>query len=512
MTDLHTLEHWAATTPQAVAITADDGDLTYLEWNEAADRLADHLHRQGVRAGDRVAVRCRIRQDWFIANRAIGKLAGEHLALNWRLTPRECRQILGQAGAVALVCDDVEPQALLQELEVLGLRSVLTLAPGVRDDWEQILAGAPAPAREGPSQVPQLVYTSGTTGLPKGVSWLDRLPADPSLRDRYFHAIATTPPRSERPRTLLTMPLHHSAGYYETVFTHQRGGLLCLLDPFDPERALRLIQDHAITHWLAVPTMFLRIRALPESTFESYDLSSIQTLQTGAAPVPQSLKAWIAESFGHDVLWELYGTTEVASISAIAPAEHSERPGSSGRPLPGVDIRIVDAAWQEVSVGETGEIAVRTPATIDRYFGQRPFDVGVLSPEGFLRTGDAGHVDADGFLYITDRYKDMIVAGGSNIYPAEIEAALLEHPAVIDCAVIGVPDRDLGEQPIAFLELRPDSAVTPEEVLAFLVPRLAKYKHPRQVHLGVALPRNPVGKVLKQQLREPYWRDQPRAI
>ncbi len=512
MTEAQTLEHWAATTPHAVAVAGDDGELTYAQWNDDADRLAEHLHRQGVNAGDRVAVRCRIRREWFIANRAIGKLGAEHLALNWRLTPRECRQILAQAGAVALVCDDLRPEALLQELEPLGLRCVLTLDVGVRAEWDAVLAGGPAPAREGPSQVPQLVYTSGTTGLPKGVSWLDRLPADPELRDTYFTAIATTPPRAERPRTLLTMPLHHSAGYYETVFTHERGGLLCLLDPFDAERALRLIQDHRITHWLAVPTMFLRIRALPQETFDSYDVSSLRTLQTGAAPVPQSVKAWIAESFGDDVLWELYGTTEVASISAIAPAEHSQRPGSSGRPLPGVELRIVDPAWHDVPVGQTGEIAVKTPATIGRYFGQGDFNSQTMSPEGFLRTGDAGHVDEDGFLYITDRYKDMIVAGGSNIYPAEVEAALLEHPAVVDCAVVGVPDSDLGEQPVAFVELRPGSSPTQDEVLQFLLTRLAKYKHPRQIHLGVALPRNPVGKVLKQQLREPYWRGRERAV
>jgi long-chain acyl-CoA synthetase len=512
MTDLQTLEHWAATTPDVVAIVSDDKELTYQQWNESADRLADHLHHQGVRTGDRVAVRSRIRPDWFIANRAIGKIGAEHLALNWRLTPRECRQILAHAGAVALVVDDLQPAELLQELEALNLRSVLTLAPGLRSDWDAILTGPAVPAREGPSQVPQLVYTSGTTGLPKGVSWLDRRPSDPVQRDIYFDAIANTPPRTERPRTLLTMPLHHSAGYYETVFTHQRRGLVCLLDPFDPERALQLIQDRAITHWLAVPTMFLRIRSLPKHTFDSYNLSSLRTLQTGAAPVPQSLKTWIAESFGNEVLWELYGTTEVATISSMGPRDHAQRPGSSGRPLPGVELRVVDGAWRDVPLGQTGEIAVKTPATIGRYFGQKPFGNEAISADGFLRTGDAGHLDQDGFVYITDRYKDMIVAGGSNIYPAEIEAALLEYPAILDCAVVGIPHDDLGEQPVAFVELRPGCEATQDEVLAFLLTRLAKYKHPRQVHLGGALPRNTVGKVLKQELREPYWRGRERAV
>jgi len=283
-----------------------------------------------------------------------------------------------------------------------------------------------------------------------------------------------------------------------------------LLDPYDPEEALRLIDRHKVQLWVGVPTMLLRIQALPDDVVERYDLSSIQALTVGAAPVPQSLKQWIVEHFG-PVLWEGYGTSESGMVSYMPPDHQLTKPGSSGIPYDGVEIAIVDDEWNRLPVGETGEIAVNTPVVLRGYLGREPLGDDVVR-DGFYRTGDVGHVDADGFLFITDRIKDMIVAGGVNIYPAEIEKALVAHPAVEDAAVIGIPQEDFGEQALAFIVTRAGHTVTGQELLDFLDGRLASYKKPRRFEFIDRLPVSPIGKVLKTELRAPYWKGHERNV
>ena len=224
----------------------------------------------------------------------------------------------------------------------------------------------------------------------------------------------------------MTMPVHHGAGAAVATGACATGGTAVLLDPYDPEEALELIDRHKVQLWVGVPTMLLRIQALPEDVVERYDLSSIQALTVGAAPVPQSLKQWIVEHFG-PVLWEGYGTSESGMVSYMPPDHQLTKPGSSGVPYDGVEIAIVDDEWNRLPVGETGEIAVNTPVVLRGYLGREPLGDDVVR-DGFYRTGDVGHVDEDGFLFITDRIKDMIVAGGVNIYPAEIEKALVGSP------------------------------------------------------------------------------------
>jgi long-chain acyl-CoA synthetase len=261
---------------------------------------------------------------------------------------------------------------------------------------------------------------------------------------------------------------------------------------------------------VGVPTMLLRIQALPDDVVERYDLSSIQALTVGAAPVPQSLKQWIVEHFG-PVLWEGYGTSESGMVSYMPPDHQLTKPGSSGVPYDGVEIAIVDDEWNRLPVGETGEIAVNTPVVLRGYLGREPLGDDVVR-DGFYRTGDVGHVDEDGFLFITDRIKDMIVAGGVNIYPAEIEKALVAHPAVEDAAVIGIPEEDFGEQALAFIVTRAGHAVTGPELLDFLDGRLASYKKPRRFEFIERLPVSPIGKVLKTELRAPYWKGHERNV
>ncbi len=239
----------------------------------------------------------------------------------------------------------------------------------------------------------------------------------------------------------MSLPVHHGAGAAAATGACASGGTAVLLDPYDPEEALRLIDRHKVQMWIGVPTMLLRIQALPEDVVDRYDVSSIEALTVGAAPVPQSLKQWIVDRMG-PVLWEGYGTSESGMISYMPPEHQLTKPGSSGIPYDGVEIAIVDEDWNRLPVGETGEIAANTPVVLRGYLGRDPLGDDVLR-DGFYRTGDVGHVDEDGFLFITDRIKDMIVAGGVNIYPAEIEKAFVAHPDVEDAAVIGIPEAGL---------------------------------------------------------------------
>jgi long-chain acyl-CoA synthetase len=237
----------------------------------------------------------------------------------------------------------------------------------------------------------------------------------------------------------------------------------------------------------------------------------LTALNTGAAPVPHSLKEWIVERLGEDILWESYGASEAGMITYAAPEHQLAKPGTSGIPYDGVEVAIVDSDWNRLPPGATGEIAVNTPVVIDRYLGHDRLADDALK-DGFYRTGDIGHLDEDGFLYITDRVKDMIVAGGVNIYPAEIEKVLVEHPSVVDAAVIGIPQDDFGEQPLAFVVPSAHNGLTAADLAAFVGDRLASYKHPRAYKFVDSLPLNPMGKVLKTELRAPYWQGRERCV
>jgi long-chain acyl-CoA synthetase len=311
---------------------------------------------------------------------------------------------------------------------------------------------------------------------------------------------------------MLTMPLHHGAGPAVARACHAVGGTVYLLRKFDAEEALRIISEHRITHWTAVPTMLLRIAALPADTLRRYDVSSIKAINVGAAPVPYALKEWTISYFGDHRLHEGYGATEVGMVTAMPPDLHRRKPGSSGRLHKHVQVRIVDEHNRELVRGQIGEILVKTPVTIDRYLNRDPLGPDTYDAEGFFRVGDMGYVDEDGFLYITDRKKDMIIAGGVNIYPAEIEAVLVKHPAIRDAAVIGIPHPEFGEQVKAVCELVPGARVTEREVIEFTAAELAPYKRPRSVDFIGELPRNPTGKVMKTELRAPYWEKTGRKI
>jgi long-chain acyl-CoA synthetase len=510
------LEHWAHERPDAPAMIEGDRVVTWKAWNDAADRLAEGFAARGLVAGDVLVTRMQIRPEWPIASAAAGKLGLRLLGLNWRLTPAETRYVLTNSGAQAILCDDADPAALAPAFEGLPLKlagSIDVPADGFVT-YAELAAQAPAQPRFATRNPPLILYTSGTTGLPKGVVMGGHGADDAEARQRmveYQRSVAGSRAPSPDDVVMIVLPMHHGAGPGSVWGATGRGATMVFLRRFDPEEALRLIEKRRVTTWTGVPTMYKRMAGLPPKIVARYDVSSIRALGVGAAPVPYSLKEWIIATFG-EVLSEGYGTTETGMLTALSPEMQRRKPGSSGLPHTHVHISIRDDSGAQLPAGQEGEIWVQTPAVISQYLNAAPLGPDTLDADGYFRTGDVGRLDEDGYLFITDRAKDMIVSGGVNIYPAEIEAAILTHPAVQDVAVIGVPNEEFGEEVKAFCELKPGQSAEPDDIGEHCKTALASYKRPRTIEIVAELPRNTMGKLLKRELRDPYWKGRERNV
>jgi len=511
------LEYWAREQPDGPALIEGDRVVSWKGWNDEADRLAHGLSRLGLAAGDVLVTRMQIRPEWPITSAAAAKLGCRVLGLNWRLTASETRYVLSNSGAQAIICDDADPAALAPAFEGLELKFAVSIDAPAEEfaSYASVIAEAPSTPRFAEGNPPLILYTSGTTGLPKGVVMGGRGDRDdPRVRQEmleYQQSVAASRPQVRGDVQMITLPMHHGAGPGAVWSSQARGNTMVFLRRFDPEEALRLIEKHRVSVWTGVPTMYKRIAALPTDVLATYDVTSIRSLGVGAAPVPYSLKEWIIGHFG-PCLAEGYGATETGMLTALSAEMQTKKAGSSGLPHKHVYISIRNEIGDELAAGAEGEIWVKTPVVIAGYLNARPLGADTLDEKGFFRTGDIGRLDEEGYLFITDRAKDMIVSGGVNIYPAEIEAAIIRHPAVQDVAVIGIPDEEFGEQVKAFCELKPGRAAEPAEILADCAETLASYKRPKSLEIVAELPRNTMGKLLKRELRAPYWKGRERNV
>ena len=489
----------AAATPRLPAITFDGHTTSYGELLDRIDRLAAELAAGGVGRGDRVGYLGLNDPMFLITLFAAARIGAVFVPLNYRLTAAELGYILADAGVHTLLADARHAAVAGPVLSGSGVRRALALSavPG----WEplpDLLANRgrlAAPVHPRSAEVAVIMYTSGTTGRPKGA-----MLTHGNLFWNNVNALLSFDV-SQDDVSLVAAPLFHIGGLnVTTLVTLQKGGQIVLMPAFDPGLALKLIAEYRVTTMFGVPAMFLFMSQVPE--FAAADLSSVRFLICGGAPVPEALISRYGQRGIAFV--QGYGLTETAPLALVLRTDEvSVKVGAAGHAvLPLSDVRLVDVENNPVAPGERGEICVRGPQVMAGYWHNREATGAVIDVDGWFHTGDIGQADQDGYVYVVDRLKDMVITGGENVYPAEVEAVLYHHPAIADVAVLGTPHEQWGEAVTAVVALNPGAALTLEELSAFARDKLAGYKIPLRLEVVDALPRNPAGKVLKYQLLE----------
>jgi len=487
----------AAATPGLPAITFDGRTTSYGDLLGQVDTLAAELAAGGVGRGDRVAYLGLNDPMFLITLFAAARIGAVFVPLNYRLTAAELGYILTDAGVHTLLADAEHVAAADPVLTEAGVRRALALsaAPG----WEplpELVANRgrlAAPVHAGPDEVAVIMYTSGTTGRPKGA-----MLTHGNLFWNNVNALLAFD-ISHDDVSLVTAPLFHIGGLnVTTLLTLHKGGQIVLMPAFDPGQALKLIADYRVTTMFGVPAMFLFMSQVPE--FEAADLSSLRYLICGGAPVPETLITRYGQRGIAFV--QGYGLTETSPLALVLRTEEvSVKVGAAGHAvLPLSDVRLVDAQNNAVAPGERGEICVRGPQVMAGYWNNREATDAVIDAGGWFHTGDVGQADEDGYVYVVDRLKDMVITGGENVYPAEVETVLYSHPAIAEVAVLGTPHQQWGEAVTAVVALNPGATLTLDELREFASDKLAGYKIPSRLEFADALPRNPAGKVLKYQL------------
>jgi long-chain acyl-CoA synthetase len=477
---------------------AGDRVITYGELEERTNRLAHALVALGVELLDRVAVMLPNGAEFLEAGLGAAKAAAELVPINRHLKRDEVAWILADSGAKILVADATFIDVVAGALDAApGCRAVL-VGSGDERDYERLLAEAEPerPSRDGFAAPEYFFYTSGTTGRPRGVE------RDPPAvgRPPAVLPVAMMWGLTGDDVYLVASPLYHATCAY--AFTHLYLGATVVCPPrWDASEWLRLVEQHSVTVGFVTPAHLIRILEVPEDEREARDLSSLRLLLHAAAPCPVAVKHKALAAFPDSTeIWEFYGASE-GGATRISPQEWLEHPGSVGKPWPGTEVLIVGDDGAALPPGGTGVIYIRPPAQLSRFrYHHDEEKTDRAWRDDAFTVGDMGHVDDDGYLYITDRVSDMILRGGVNVYPAEIEQCLYTHPAVVDCAVLGVPDERSGEAILALVEAR--TAVTVEDLGNHCRAHLADFKCPQHFELVDELPRDPNGKVLKRQLRE----------
>ena len=486
---------WARRTPDGAATWFEGRTRIWAELDVSSSRLASGLvTKLGVKRGDHVAILDKNTDSYLELLFALDKAGAIATPVNWRLTGAEVAKVVNDAQAGLIVAGaDFRSQAESAGVQVVGFEELPTADTG-------------DPHADDDAQVMWQLYTSGTTGLPKGAMLSG---------NNVFAGVAAVfgtemPELREGGRALVAMPLYHIGGCGWAVAAMVRGSTAVIIREFLPQIVLDVFEKEKVETAFLVPAALLFLTSLPES--QGRDYSSLRNILYGASPISQAVLKKAIETFGCRFT-QTYGLTETTgSITFLRHEDHvGEKLLSCGRATFGADMRVVDSEGKEVPHGEIGEIVYRGVGTMQGYWN-RPGDTADMVRDGWFHTGDAGTVDAEGFFYIKDRIKDMIVSGGENIYPAELESALAGHPAVADVAVIGIPDEKWGESVKAVVVIRPGAELSADELIEWSRAVLAGYKRPRSVDFVATIPRNPSGKVLKRELREPYWQGVARNV
>lgn len=496
------------------------------ELNRRALKAASGLRSLGVGTGDRIGLLLRNDHEYFEAAMAAAAIGAAPVPINWHGSPEEVAYVVGDSSSRVLVAHaDLLTNirdALPVDVAVLGVPTPPSIAAkyGVTPDraalasdvieWAQWRDAFEPLDQVHAGELTTMIYTSGTTGHPKGVR---RIPGthDAAIAPDYIADVVRLFGLWPGVRTIIPGPMYHSAPYaYAMSAARTYDGFVVLQDRFDPEELLALIERHRITSIYMVPTMFVRLLRLAPEVRARYDLSSLRHVSHTAAPCPPDVKRELIEWLG-PIVSEFYGSTEVGLIVGCDSDEWLAHPGTVGKALASCDIEIIGEDGPRPA-GESGEVFVRAKGHTDFTYEGKSDARDEVERDGLITCGDVGFFDEDGFLYLCDRVRDMIISGGVNIYPIEIEACLLKLPGVADCAVFGIPDDEYGESIVAAVKLEPDVSLSQSDLQAHVREHLAGFKVPKLVTFHDSLPREDSGKMFKRKLRAPYWEGVGRSI
>jgi long-chain acyl-CoA synthetase len=493
----------AVRAPEKTALVFGQRRVTYAELYESSQSLAAGLHRNGVKPGDRVLVYLPNGVEFAQTIFAAFALGAVVVPVNTRLTPKELVYFAQDSRPSVMFFHSDSAEALQPiQADLAGIRKIVV---GKAIDGALAFEELAAPSDESLPEIPltaedsMIMYTSGTTGKPKGALITH---ANFVVQHGYLNAIEWGISREDR--FLVTTPLAHRTGLARMTNALLLGATLVIMDRFDPAAAIELIEREGVTAAGMVPTVARML--MPHLEKDPGRCASLRHVIVTGEAFPVELKRRLIELLPKVRLHSFFAMTEVGSVSSLEHEEQFTHPTSVGRPTPGVEVKLVDDAGKEVSVGEAGEMLVRSGIpgrfTTMRGYYNRPEETAKTIVNGWVHTGDMARFDADGYLYIVDRKKDMVLSGGFNIYTKEVEQALLEHSAIADAAVVGVPDPIFGEAVVAFLEMRAGRTLSKADVAEHTKSRIASYKKPKYVYFVDALPRNALGKVLKNELRD----------
>jgi long-chain acyl-CoA synthetase len=499
------LDSHARRTPTAPALQFEGRTQTYAQLLQWSSALAHELARLGMRRGQRIAYLGKNTDRYFALLYAVARLGAVLVPINWRLASEEWQFILRDSAAALLFTDDLFLDAGRDVARAAGVAAA------------QMIPHSPAsgnldePVAPDGGDVVFQVYTSGTTGRPKGAMLTHRSLL--ALRaPGYVAGLKWFPGAADT--SLIVLPVSHIAGTAYALFGLYGGGRIVITREFDPRQTLSAIETEGISHVLLAPAVLKQVLEHPNAA--TTDFSRLRYITYGASPIPEVLLQRALQTFGCDFI-QMYGMTETAGgVVALTPADHrsgnADRLRSAGRAMPGVELAILDDGGRVLEAGHIGEVAVRSAAMMAGYWHQPEATAEVLSADGWLRTGDVGRVDEDGYVFLLDRAKDVIISGGENIYPAEVENAIFGHPDVADVAVIGVPSERWGEEVMAVIVPRPGTTPDLDSIAQWARARVGGFKVPKRLSLVAELPRNAGNKVLRRLLREPYWHGLQRRI
>jgi long-chain acyl-CoA synthetase len=511
-----------STQPLFLGIISGQRKRTHAEVADRVARIAGGLHKLGVKPGDSVCILMRNDVTFIEAAYAVMRLGAYAVPVNWHFKPDEVNYVLKDSGTSVLIghadmlhglrgAADVTVLSAPTPPEIPGAYKIdpdLLATPDFATDLESWLERQKP--YDGPTlpQPANMIYTSGTTGHPKGVRRNAPTPQQTIVAERMRALIYGLKPSV---RALLPGPLYHSAPNSFGLRSGRLGGALVLMPRFDPEEFLRVIEAERIDTIFMVPTMFIRLLKLPEAVRQKYDTSSLRHVVHAAAPCPAEVKHAMIAWWG-PVISEYYGSTESGALTFATPDDALKRPGTVGRILDGVELRFLGEDGEPLPQGKIGEIYSRVADNPDFTYHNKPEKRTEIERDGFITSGDVGFIDEDGYVFICDRKRDMVISGGVNIYPAEIEAALHTVPGVHDCAVFGIPDDEFGEALMAVVEPQAGVTLDVADIRAQLKTALAGYKVPKHLEILKNLPREDSGKIFKRRLRDPYWERAGRRI